>query len=262
MNAPKKSLGQHWLYDSASLEAVADAAHIGLGDDVLEIGPGLGTLTAELASRARHVTCVEFDPELAAGLAARVPAPNITIIREDILKFDLTKLPANYKVAANLPYYITSKIVRLLLESPNPPLESALLVQKEVAERMAARPGRMSILAVAVQFYAEAELGPVVPAELFTPPPKVDSQVISLKRHATSLFADADPARYFRVVRAGFGEKRKTLRNSLSGGLHIEKELAEQLLATAGVRAEARAEQLGLEDWHRLTQACVSQAVV
>lgn len=252
---PNKSLGQHWLHDIYSLRSMAAAAHVGLDDTVLEIGPGLGTLTAELTGLAKHVIAVEFDPELAAGLAARVPAKNLEVVHSDILKFDLTKLPRDYKVAANLPYYITSKIVRLLLESPNPPLEAAILVQKEVAERMAAKPGDMSVLAVGVQFYAEATLGPVVPAELFTPPPKVDSQIIALKRRIEPLFPDVTSQDYFRMVRAGFGEKRKTLRNSLSGGLHLEKAEVEKLLEAAAVDPKARAEQLGLDDWYSLTKA-------
>ena len=256
MNAPKKSLGQHWLHDLYSLRSMADAAHIGPEDTVLEIGPGLGTLTAELASLARHVIAVEFDSELAAGLAARVPAKNVEIVHQDILKFDLTRLPRDYKVSANLPYYITSKIVRMLLESPNPPLETALLIQKEVAQRMAAKPGDMSVLGVAVQFYAQATLGPIVPSELFTPPPKVDSQIISLKRREAPLFPDVEPAEYFRIVRAGFGEKRKTLRNSLSGGLHLEKSETEALLAQAAIDPKMRAEQLSLDDWYRLVKAC------
>ena len=255
MITPKKSLGQHWLHDLRALREMADAAHIGPRDTVLEIGPGLGTLTAELADRAKRVISVEFDAELAAGLAARVPAHNIQIVHQDILKFDLTQLPRDYKVAANLPYYITSKIVRTLLESPNSPLESAILVQKEVARRMAAQPGDMSILAVSVQFYAEPTLGLVVPAELFTPPPKVDSQIISLKRRNSPLFADIEAREYFHVVRAGFGEKRKTLRNSLSGGLHKEKTEIEALLSAAKLQPTARAEELGLEDWYRLTKA-------
>ncbi len=258
MSAPKKSLGQHWLHDLYSLRSMADAAHVGPEDTVLEIGPGLGTLTAELADRAKQVVAVEFDTELAEGLSTRVPAKNVQVVHQDILKFDLTKLPANYKVAANLPYYITSKIVRMLLESPNPPLEVAILVQKEVAERMAARPGDMSILAVAVQFYAEPTLGPVVPSKLFTPPPKVDSQIISLKRRVEPLFDDIKTDDYFSVVRAGFSEKRKTLRNSLSGGLRMDKADIEKLLETAEVNPKARAEQLGLDDWHRLTKTYVS----
>lgn len=257
MSAPKKSLGQHWLHDAVSLREMVEAAHIGPNDEVLEIGPGLGTLTTELAATAKHVTAVEFDAELAEGLSARVLAPNVTVVHHDILRFDLMKLPRDYKVAANLPYYITSKIVRMLLESPNPPLESSLLVQKEVAERMAAGPGDMSILAVAVQYYADPTLGRIVPAALFTPPPKVDSQIIGLKRHGKPLYPDVKTSAYFRVVRAGFAEKRKTLRNSLSGGLHLEKLQIEKLLAETGISFQARAEELGLEDWHRLAKVAM-----
>lgn len=255
MSAPKKSLGQHWLHDLESLHAMCDLVHIDDTDTVLEIGPGLGTLTIELAQRAKHVIAVEFDPDLARDLPIRVPAKNLEIVHQDILQFDLTKLPAGYKVAANVPYYITSKIVRLLLESKNPPSEIALLVQKEVAERIAAKPGGMSILAVSAQLYAEPTLGPLVPARLFTPPPKVDSQIITLVRRKKPLFDDIETTDFFRVVRAGFGEKRKTLRNSLSGGLHLEKAVTEALLTEAGIAHGARAEQLGLDEWHTLAKA-------
>lgn len=254
MDAPNKSLGQHWLHDLASLSAMCDAAEVGPDDTVLEIGPGLGTLTLELTQRAKRVIAVEFDRDLAAELPARVPADNLEAINQDILKFDLTKLPPGYKVAANLPYYITSKIVRLLLESSNPPSQMAILVQKEVAERIAARPGKLSILGIAVQYYCEATLGPIVPAKLFTPPPKVDSQIISLRRRDQPLYPDITTEQYFRVVKAGFGEKRKTLRNSLSGGLRLGKDEVEQLLAQANIAPGLRAEQLGLDDWYRLAR--------
>lgn len=259
MTTPKKSLGQHWLHDLESLHAMCDAAHIGPEDTVLEIGPGLGTLTIELTQRAKQVIAVEFDPDLARELSTRVPAKNLEVVHHDILTFDFAKLPAGYKVAANVPYYITSKIVRLLLESKNPPSEIALLVQKEVAQRIAAKPGDMSILAVSAQLYAEATLGPLVPAQLFTPPPKVDSQIIALARREKPLFSDVEIADLFRVVRAGFGEKRKTLRNSLSGGLHLDKPAVEELLGQAHIATNARAEQLALDDWHKITKAFVGQ---
>lgn len=255
MSAPKKSLGQHWLHDQASLEAMCDAAHIGSDDTVLEIGPGLGTLTNVLVGRVKQVIAVEFDGDLARDLPARVIADNLEVINQDFLQFDLSKLPPNYKVVANVPYYITSKIVRILLESANPPSELALLVQKEVAERIAAKPGEMSILAVATQFYADVKLGPIVPAKLFTPPPKVDSQIISLRYHKNPLFVDIMPTAYFRMVRAGFSEKRKTLRNSLSGGLRMDKAAVEALLHAAHISPGGRAEQLSLDDWHALTIA-------
>jgi len=259
MSTPKKSLGQHWLHDLQSLHAMCDGVSVGPEDTVLEIGPGLGTLTIELTQRAKQVVAVEFDPDLARELPTRVPAQNLEVVHHDILTFDLTKLPVGYKVAANVPYYITSKIVRLLLESKNPPSEIALLVQKEVAQRIAAKPGDMSILAISAQLYAETTLGPIVPAALFTPPPKVDSQIIILKRRTEPLFGDVEIADFFRMVRAGFGEKRKTLRNSLSGGLHLEKPIVEQLLAAANIKPGMRAEQLDLHDWHELTKAFKKQ---
>lgn len=253
-HTPKKSLGQHWLFDSKSLGAVCDAADITPEDVVLEIGPGLGPLTTELVARARQVVAVEFDPDLARDLPSRVPAENLQVFHSDIMHFDLSQLPAGYKVVANVPYYITSAIVRALTESLTPPVSATMLVQKEVAQRIAAQPGEMSILAVTAQFYAEPVLGPVVTADKFDPPPKVDSQILTLKMRQEPLF-DTDPKQFFRVVKAGFGEKRKTLRNSLSGGLHLEKPAVEALLKKAHIEPGSRAEQLGLDDWHKLVMA-------
>jgi 16S rRNA (adenine1518-N6/adenine1519-N6)-dimethyltransferase len=180
MSGPNKSLGQHWLHDRFVLEHIADCADINDTDTVLEIGPGLGTLTSELLRRAKQVIAVEFDPELARKLPGQFPGKNLQVIHHDILTFDLSQLPEDYKVVANVPYYITSKIVQHLMTSTNRPSTSVLLVQKEVAQRIAAQPGDMSILAVSAQVYAAASLGDIVPAELFTPPPKVDSQVVIL----------------------------------------------------------------------------------
>jgi 16S rRNA (adenine1518-N6/adenine1519-N6)-dimethyltransferase len=183
-----KSLGQHWLKDRFILEAIADCADISPTDTVLEIGPGLGTLTSTLLARAEQVVAVEFDPELARKLPGQFPGKNLTVHHQDILSFDLSALPKGYKVVANVPYYITSKIVKLLSESANPPSVAVLLVQKEVAERLAAKQGDMSILTVASQLYHEVELGPLVPAHYFTPPPKVDSQVVVMRRRTSPLF--------------------------------------------------------------------------
>lgn len=255
MVTPKKSLGQHWLFDSKSLGAICDAANILPTDTVLEIGPGLGPLTIELTARAKKVIALEFDEQLARQLPGRVPAANLDVIHGDIMHFDLSQLPTGYKVVANVPYYITSAIVRLLTESPTPPSSMTLLVQKEVARRIAADPGDMSILAVSAQFYAQPELGLLVSADKFDPPPKVDSQIITLRMRSHPLFTDVAPKEFFKVVKAGFGEKRKTLRNSLSGGLHLTKEEAEALLGKAGVDPQARAEQLSLDAWHRLVRA-------
>lgn len=253
--APKKSLGQHWLFDSKSLGAICDAARIAPDDTVLEIGPGLGPLTVELTARAKQVIAVELDEELARKLPARVPAPNLQVIHADVLQFDLSQLPAGYKVVANVPYYITSKIVQFLLASPTPPAIAVLLVQKEVAERLAAQPGDMSILAIAAQLYADVQLGPVVTADKFDPPPKVNSQVVVFARRSQPLFKDLDHKLFFRVVKAGFGEKRKTLRNSLSGGLAMKKEDVEIMLGKAGINPTDRAEKLSLQQWYALMEA-------
>lgn len=249
---PKKSLGQHWLTDAASLQAMLDAAEVGQGDTVLEIGPGLGSLTQVLAAAAHSVVAVEFDRDLAQGLAKRVPAHNVQVVQSDILRFDLTSLPPDYKVVANIPYYLTSNLVRVLSESTNQPATAVLLVQKEVAERLAAHPGQLSILGVTAQFYWEVSLGMVVKAGLFTPPPKVDSQIVILKRRAEPLFAGVEPRPFFRVVKAGFGARRKTLLNSLSGGLHIDKTEARAVLENAGINPGLRAQNLSLDDWGRL----------
>ena len=251
-NKPKKSLGQHWLHDPQALEAIVEAAEIKPTDTVLEIGPGLGTLTQYLEGQAQHVVAVEFDSMLAAGLKARVSAANLQVVQADILEFDLTDLPAAYKVVANIPYYLTSKLLRTLSESNNPPSVIVLLVQKEVAERVAASAGQLSLLAVSVQLYYSAQLGIIVPAEKFTPPPKVDSQVVILHRHAKPLFHSIDSQKFFRLVKAGYSEKRKKLRSSLSGGMGISKAEADALLSSAGIDGELRAQALSLDDWYKL----------
>lgn len=255
MSGPRKSLGQHWLHERDVLAGIAEDADIRPGDVILEIGPGLGTLTSVLLSRAKQVIAVEFDSDLARKLPGQFPGKNLTVKNEDFLKFDLTQLPDGYKVVANVPYYITSRIVQLLLESRNPPDVAVLLVQKEVAERLAAQPGGMSVLSVAAQVYADVFLGDVVPAELFTPPPKVDSQVVVLKRKASPLLAGGEEQQqFFRVVKAGFSARRKKLRSSMAGGLGLSKPEAERILVQAGIDPDRRAESLGIDEWIMLSR--------
>jgi 16S rRNA (adenine1518-N6/adenine1519-N6)-dimethyltransferase len=252
MNLPKKSLGQHWLRDAAALNAVADGAGLSKSDVVLEIGPGLGTLTEILVQRADKVIAVEFDEVLARQLATFVRADNLQVIYDDILKFDLTQLPPNYVVVANIPYYLTSNLLRVLSESSNPPRAMSLLVQKEVAERIAAGPGQMSLLSLSVQLYYAPKLHQVIEAKLFTPPPKVDSQIISLVRHSQPLFPDFDSKQFFKLAKAGFAGRRKKLRSSLAAGLHMEKPQIDEMLAKAGISGDLRAQELSLQDWHKL----------
>jgi 16S rRNA (adenine1518-N6/adenine1519-N6)-dimethyltransferase len=164
---PKKSLGQHWLHDPEALKAMCDAADLHPEDTVLEIGPGLGTLTSLLTKRAKAVVAVEFDEQLAEALPGQVTASNLSTVHQDIMRFDLTTLPQGYKVVANIPYYLTSNLIRTLSESMNPPSTATLLVQQEVAQRVAAEPGHMSLLSVSAQFYWEASVGRVVDARLF-----------------------------------------------------------------------------------------------
>lgn len=251
---PKKSLGQHWLKDRSILGAIADAARIRESDTVLEIGPGLGTLTSELLRRADNVVAVELDQDLAAKLPAQFPGKNLRVVQQDILSFDLSTLPADYVVVANVPYYITSKIIKLLLSSRNRPRTIVLLIQKEVAERLAAEPGGLSILALSAQVFAEVRLGAEVPAEFFTPPPKVDSQVVVLTTRKTSLIEGVSEKAFFRVVKAGFSSKRKMLRSSLAGGLSQDKDVIEGWLKDAGIDPNDRAESLSIDDWMRLTK--------
>jgi 16S rRNA (adenine1518-N6/adenine1519-N6)-dimethyltransferase len=252
---PKKSLGQHWLYDEASLLAMCEAARLGEDDTVLEIGPGLGTLTQLLTDGAKQVIAVEFDEKLARELPGRVKANNLEIISEDILKLNFSQLPAGYKVIANIPYYLTSNLIRVLSETPNPPSSAVLLLQKEVARRVAAKPGDMSILSVTAQFYWEVRLDREVPAHLFTPPPKVDSQILIMNRRPEPLFADVEVKVFFRLVKAGFAQRRKTLLNSLSAGLQLSREQVENLCAKAGIDPKRRAQTLSLNEWHALYQA-------
>lgn len=247
-----KSLGQHWLTDKAALEGICDLAGVDSEDVVVEVGPGPGTLTHYLSERAQKVIAVEFDQKLAQELTKKYADTNVEVRSEDILKFDLTALPHPYKVVANIPYYLTSNLLRTLCESTNPPESMTLLVQKEVAERIASVPGKMSLLSVSVQFYCEVEMGEFVPAYLFTPPPKVDSQVIKMTYRAEPLFENVDTTKFFKIVKAGFSERRKKLRSSLSGGLQIEKSEAQKMLKSAGINPDQRAQELSLADWHNL----------
>lgn len=261
----KKSLGQHWLNDETSLNAICDEADVQEGDYVLEIGPGQGSLTKKLLQREAHVIAIELDETLAENLPHHISPicdvrpckGELEVVQGDILKFDLTLMPPGYKVVANIPYYLTSHLLRVICESPNPPSKMALLVQKEVAQRIAAKPGDMSVLSVSVQLYYTAKLGQIVPAKLFVPPPKVDSQIIGLTLLSKPPFPGWHPGNkevrnFFRVVRAGFSTRRKKLRSSLSGGLHISKDEADELLNKAGINGNLRAQELSLDDWYKI----------
>jgi 16S rRNA (adenine1518-N6/adenine1519-N6)-dimethyltransferase len=227
----------------------------------LEIGPGQGSLTAALAKTQASIVALEYDDELLHPLEQQFKKyDNVAIQHGDIRTYDFSELPTDYLVVANIPYYLTSYVVRRFSENTHQPKRAVLLVQKEVAERICAQPGQMSILAVTTQFYFACALGPVVPAQYFTPPPKVDSQVIILTRRPEPLFPlDSKP--FFRLVKAGFGERRKSLRNSLSGGLGVNKPIVEELLSAANIDSSQRAQELSLTQWYALYQAMLEMQV-
>lgn len=252
MSETKKSLGQHWLSDAGILQKIVDAATVAKGDYILEIGPGLGSLTAKLAEAGADVLALEFDQDLIKGLNIRFyNTSQVKIVEGDIRSFNFDELPQEYKIVANIPYYLTSHLIRSISETSNPPKLAVLLIQKEVAERLCAEAGQMSILAVSAQFYFDCELDIEVHARFFTPPPRVDSQVVVLRRRPEKLF-DVDEKAFFKLVKAGFSEKRKTLRNSLSGGLGLTKDEAASILEDSKIDAGLRAQALTLKDWHKL----------
>lgn len=242
------------------LEHIADCAELSKEDTVLEVGPGLGTLTSILLRCSKRVVAVEFDEQLARKLPGQFPGKELTVTHQDILQFDTSDLPHGYKVVANVPYYITSKIIKKLMTDKNRPSVVVLLIQKEVAERAAAQPGDMSILALSAQLYADVSLGGVVPAELFTPPPKVDSQVLVLRSKQPELPVDVSEKQFFRIAKAGFSAKRKKLRSSLSGGLAVDKTEIEKILREADISPDARAEDLSLTQWSLIARAYYADA--
>jgi 16S rRNA (adenine1518-N6/adenine1519-N6)-dimethyltransferase len=248
----KKSLGQHWLNDQQTLKNIVNYAQINKQDYVLEIGPGLGSLTAFISQKAGSVLAIEIDRDLFNMLKIGNQEDNLEFVNEDILKFDFTKLPRNYKIVANIPYYLTSHLIRLLSESTNPPLKVVLLIQKEVAARIAAKPGHMSTLSVVTQQYYEVETKDIVPAKLFTPSPKVDSQIIVLSRRTKPAIDTSDDRALFRLVRVGFSARRKTLENSLSNGLRQDKRRMKELITEASLDAKIRPQMLSLKDWGKL----------
>ena len=250
-----KRLGQNFLQDPSALEKIANAAEIQADDCVLEIGPGLGSLTRYLAVSARQVKAVELVPDLFTPLKAILtPHPNVRIVHGDILDLSIADLvdQTGYIVAANIPYNITSAIIRHLLESPSKPRRIVLTIQKEVAERICAQPGDLSLLALSVQVYGQPSIRAKIPAGAFHPVPNVDSAVLRIDIYDEPLIPAEMLDRFFKLIKAGFSQKRKTLRNSLSSGLHIKPAEAESLLASAGIDPMRRAETLSIAEWRGL----------
>ena len=259
---PKRKLGQNFLHDPGALEKIVATAELNREDTVLEVGPGTGTLTRFLADAARRVIAVEIDERLKPILDDElIDHPNVWVTYQDILTVDVTALlqPDDYVVVANVPYYITSAILRHLLEADHKPRRLVLTVQHEVAERLIARPDNMSILTVSVQFFGQPQIVNRLKPAAFWPRPDVDSAVVRIDVYDQPPVDVPDEAAFFQVVRAGFGQKRKQLKNSLGSGLGIKTAEAAALLQAAEIDPRRRAETLSLEEWAALTRAVAAQ---
>ena len=255
--SPKKSLGQNFLIDNTALEKIAAAAGLTPDQTVLEIGPGLGSLTRHLAQAAARVVAVELDQNLIPVLQeVLAPWDNVTLIHGDMLEINPAELidQAGYAVAANIPYYITSALIRHLLEAPVKPARIVLTVQREVAERICAAPGDLSLLALSVQVYGQARVAARIPAGAFYPPPQVDSAVVRIDLYPQPLIPTHRLDDFFTLIKAGFSQKRKTLRNSLAGGLRCSGDHAAALLTAAGIDPQRRAETVSIEEWGRVVE--------
>lgn len=255
--SPRKSLGQNFLVSENILQKIVQAAGVDSRSTVLEIGPGLGSLTRALAASAGRVTAVELDQNLVAVLENEFnEAQNVTIVHGDILQVSLEELnlSSGYLVVANIPYYITSAIIRRLLEADIKPGRIVLTIQREVANRICAKPNDMSLLSLSVQVYGEPKQVLRIPAEAFFPKPKVDSAVLLVELYLEPLIKQAWMDTFFTLAKAGFSQKRKTLRNALSGGLGWQTAQVELLLLAAGIDPQRRAETLSLTEWGILTE--------
>jgi 16S rRNA (adenine1518-N6/adenine1519-N6)-dimethyltransferase len=262
---PRKRLGQNFIADPVALERIVDAADLSADDVVVEVGAGPGTLTRPLAQQARRVIALELDDHLVDILRKQlVDLPNVEIVHGDVLRFSTSGFPhCGYKVVGNLPYYITSAVLRHFLEREPRPRLMVVTVQREVAERIVARPGEMSILAVSVQFYGRPRVVARLPAGAFYPPPRVDSAVVRIDvsdEPALPPREGLDEAAFFRVVRAGFSQKRKTLRNSLSAGLGLSPAAVGDWLDGVGVDPRRRAETLSLQEWAKVAETLCAAA--
>ncbi len=260
-----KSLGQNWLVDESALARIAAAAQLTPYDTVLEIGPGLGSLTRHLAAAAGRIVAVELDATLIPPLRhSLADYTNVTLVQGDILQVEPSELmgrDTTYKVVANLPYYITSAAIRHLLEADPRPSLIVLTVQLQVAQRITAPAGKLSLLAVSVQFYGRPTLVTRIGAGSFYPVPKVDSAVVRIEPYRYPAVEVTDRDQFFAVVKAGFSQKRKQLHNALAAGLAQSQAQVAAALERAGVDASRRAETLTLDEWASVARAVSSMTL-
>lgn len=260
---PDRNLGQNFLVEPAALEKVVRAAGLSGSEVVLEIGAGLGALTRRLAEEAKSVVAVEFDRRIIPALEESVgDLDNVTVIVADALRLDLRETMGgqDYSVVANIPYNITSALIRKLMEADHRPREVILTIQKEVAERITAEAGDMSLLALSVQLYGRPVLKAEIPRDSFYPSPDVDSAVLFIDVDPNVTYSRAELDGIFELAKAGFGQRRKQLRNSLSSGLGVPKASVASWLASAGLGRKSRAQELSVEQWRRLARAVNSDS--
>ena len=254
---PNKSFGQHLLVDRGALNTILEAAELQPEDSALEVGSGTGVLTVELAQRVRRVVAVELDRNILPVLRDTTKRyRNVEIIPRDLLDVQPDEVfgEAPYKLVANLPYYITAMTLRHFLEAKNAPRLLVVMVQFEVAQRLTAGPGDMSLLGLSVQFYGQPHLVAKVPAASFFPPPRVDSAIVRVDLYPEPPLSGDERAWFFTLAHAGFAEKRKMLHNSLARNLHIPQQRVTDWLVAAGIEPTRRAETLAVDDWLRLTR--------
>lgn len=255
---PDRRLGQNFLFNPNALEKVVAAAELGGHETVLEIGAGVGSLTRLLAQRAGRVVAVEFDQRLLPALREVVePFPNVRIVEGDILSLDLADLVGGerYQVVANIPYNITSAVIRKLMEADSSPGRVVLTIQQEVAERIVAEPGDMSLLALSVQLYGEPSVRNRISKRDFYPSPEVDSAVLRIDLRAELPLSNGELEALFMLARAGFHQRRKQLRNSLGHGTELSRNDVDELMESVGLSPKRRPQSLGVEEWIELTLA-------
>lgn len=250
--------GQNFLVDDMVLRTIIETGHIKPGENILEIGPGLGILTAELLAARAKVTAVEKDRQLFAYLKKHFKSEtNLTLVNNDILKYKIT--PEPYRIVANIPYSITAKIIKkFTADATNKPNSMLILAQKEVAERVCARPGKLNLLAICAQLYGEPSIMATVPARAFYPMPKVDSCLLLIdKIKAKTPYPIRDLAQFWRVLRLGFSSPRKQLHNNLATGLKVANSVVKGAFKTVGINDKARAQELAIEQWIKLTEKLI-----
>lgn len=253
----KKKLGQNFLIDRDVLNKIIEAADLDSKDIAIEIGPGLGVLTQELILKAKKVVSVELDDKLASLLKENIRSDNLEIINSDVLKLNLNSVLSNYpkyKVVANIPYYITSKIIKLFLTAEKKPESIIVLVQKEVAERICARPGDMSVLALSVQLYGDPNIIGIVDKTSFFPAPEVDSAILKIDNIGYKK-PEIDEKVLFRTIKIGFASRRKTLSNNFAAGFRLNKDKVNDIISSIGIDPGKRAEELSLDEWVKLARA-------